>query len=256
MADNRCIGRISSVDGIRHLHDGKHRFYLEYRCTNKPNVGTELCTRCTGRTADKIQSSGKYDHGVMTGPIPDHSHIYGSAWYHTACTSWGLPSQDLIELAEEHHRMAMEGIRVHVENVVVQDVLPEIVQDVPKKAPRKVRITRHTTEPKVEPGAEPDPTPEPKTKQPRKKPVSAMPRNEPSIVATHIERDTEECYLDDYEIEYIKLSPFEHNGMMYLKDSQKNKLFERKQNGVGNYIGRYDSYTETIRTDIPDSDAE
>jgi hypothetical protein len=76
------------------------------------------------------------------------------------------------------------------------------------------------------------------------------------IEATHIERDTEEIFADDYEIEYIKLSPFDHDGASYLREPTKNKLFQKQSKGVGDYIGRYDPYTGTIRTDIPDSDED
>ena len=50
--------------------------------------------------------------------------------------------------------------------------------------------------------------------------------------------------------------PFEHDGTSYLREPTKNKLFQRIKNNIGAYVGRYDPYTETIRTDIPDSDAE
>lgn len=103
----QCIGRISSVRGILHFRDGKHRFYLAYRCMNKTD--TDLCTRCMNRTADKLQSSGKFDHGIITGPIPTHSHLYRGDWYRAGCISWGTPSDEDIELAEQHYRATMQN---------------------------------------------------------------------------------------------------------------------------------------------------
>jgi len=125
-----CIGRITKVDGIRHFHDGKHRFYLEYRC-NKPVVTSDLCGRCTGRTTDKIQSSGKFNHGRMDQTIPDHSHIYGGTHYQAGCIANGPPSTAAIQEAEEYHRIASEGIVlqntiVPIEDVIIEDIEPVV----------------------------------------------------------------------------------------------------------------------------------
>jgi hypothetical protein len=99
--------------------------------------------------------------------------------------------------------------------------------------------------------------------QPRKRVIKPKMKNEiiipveyKSIIATHIENDIEELCTDDYEVEYVPLIPFEHNDISYFREPVKNKLFERKNKTIGAYIGRYDSYTDTIRTDIPDSDSE
>lgn len=74
---------------------------------------------------------------------------------------------------------------------------------------------------------------------------------------THLETSLDEFDTDRYEIEYVKLSLFEHKSISYFRDSSKNKLYKKiKDNGIGDYIGRYDPDTESIITDIPDSDDE
>jgi hypothetical protein len=267
----QCIGRISSVKGIRHFHDGKHRFYVEYRCDKVAIPHTELCNRCTDRTNDKLQSSGKFDHGLVTGPIPDYSHMYGGNWYHAACNEWGAPPQETIQEVEAHRLRAREGlIQPMVETTVTAREIPGTIQSVTtesaataataatataqsppkerKKPGRKPALTIQRTE-------EPEPKPQPKSRA-KPKPVTAAAQPITSVIATHIERDTEEYYMDDYEIEYVKLSPFEHNSTMYFREPRKNKLFQHINGALGDYIGRYDPYTETIRTDIPDSDEE
>ena len=67
----------------------------------------------------------------------------------------------------------------------------------------------------------------------------------------------EEFATDGYAIEYVKLSSFEVGQTTYFRDSIKNKLYKKhKENRIGDYVGRYDSHTDSIRTDIPDSDDE
>jgi hypothetical protein len=74
---------------------------------------------------------------------------------------------------------------------------------------------------------------------------------------THLENSLDEFDVDGYEIEYVKLTLFELNNNIYFRDTTKNKLYKRiKEKTIGEYIGRYDKNTESIITDIPDSDDE
>jgi hypothetical protein len=74
---------------------------------------------------------------------------------------------------------------------------------------------------------------------------------------THLETTLEEFDTDGYEIEYIKLSVFEHKSSTYFRDATKNKLYKKiKDNGIGEYVGRYNPDTDSILSDIPDSDDE
>ena len=260
-----CIGRISKVQGILHFAEGRHRFYLEYRCSNNVIANTNKCIRCTGRTTDKIQSSGKYDHGNVNEPIPNHSQMYGGKWYIDGCAKWGNPSDIDIKTAEEHRDAARAQFVEH--NIVVNNLTTTI-------QPRKRTIKHNITDipilnSNITDIAIPNtviidvpiiPIPIPAV-QPRKRVVKTKPLPKPlpqieSIIATHIEKEIEEFGIDDYEVEYVKLTPFEHNDISYFREPVKNKLFERKTKTIGAYIGRYDSYTDTIRTDIPDSDSE
>jgi hypothetical protein len=238
-----CIGRISKVQGIRHVEDSRNRYYLEYRCTNSVLHGTLLCSRCTDRTTDKIQSSGKFDHGLVTGPIPDHSHIYGGPWYHQKYKDIVL-SEDAMQEAEAHQAAARVGLSLQDE--VKEEPVNEVI--IPKRG--RATIIRPTA------SVVPSVVPTKKTKKPLPPPAIIVPQRAATIVATHIERDIEEYYVDDYDIEILPVVPFEYDGTSYLREPTKNKLFQRIKNNVGAYVGRYDPYTETIRTDIPDSDAE
>jgi len=279
----QCIGRISKVEGILHFKDGRHRFYLEYRCSNNAIPHTNNCARCTDRTRDKIQSSGKYDHGNVNEPIPDHSHIYGGKWYTTGFGLWGGVNLIDEEKAKEYRDVAQAEFANHntvinVPTVATVATVATVVTVVTTSIqPRKRTIKRNDVPtvlalttvlaptaptvlaptvlaPTVLAPTAPAPLIQPR-KRVKPKPLPKPPQIE-SIIATHIENEIEEFCIDDYEIEYVKLTPFEHNDISYFREPIKNKLFERKSKTIGAYIGRYDSYTDTIRTDIPDSDSE
>jgi hypothetical protein len=74
---------------------------------------------------------------------------------------------------------------------------------------------------------------------------------------THLESSLEEFDTDGYEIEYVKLSIFEHKSSTYFRDSTKHKIYKKiKDNRIGEYVGRYNPDTDSILSDIPDSDDE
>lgn len=74
---------------------------------------------------------------------------------------------------------------------------------------------------------------------------------------THLETTLDEFDIDGYEIEYVKLSLFEHKSSSYFRDSSKNKIYKKiKDNMIGDYVGRYNPDTDSILSDIPDSDDE
>ena len=278
----QCIGRISKVQGIMHFADKRHRFYLEYRCPNQVIANTNNCARCTGRSRDKIQSSGKYDHGNVNEPIPDHSQMYGGKWYTNWCDLWGLPNDSDIAIAEEHRDIAraeFATMEIVEKEEIETKVEFTVISPIPIKRTRK-RIQPLEATAAASAAASASPSSASLTSasltsaslttasltpslQPRKRTIKPKPKNEiiipaesKSIIATHIETKIEELCIDDYEVEYIKLTPFEHNDITYFREPTKNKLFEKKNKAIGAYIGRYDSYTDTIRTDIPDSDNE
>ena len=290
----QCIGRISKVQGIMHFADKHHRFYLEYRCPNQVIANTNNCARCTGRSKDKIQSSGKYDHGNVNEPIPDHSQMYGGKWYTNWCDLWGLPNDSDIAIAEEHRDIAraefatMEIVaKTEAKTEAKEETKAEftVISPIPIKRTRKriqplstltatssaslsttsltpspsastTSLTTSLTTTSLTTSLTPSIQPRKRTIKPKPKNEIIIPAESKSIIATHIETKIEELCIYDYEVEYVKLTPFEHNDITYFREPTKNKLFEKKNKAIGAYIGRYDSYTDTIRTDIPDSDNE
>jgi hypothetical protein len=66
----------------------------------------------------------------------------------------------------------------------------------------------------------------------------------------------EEVDSSGYTIQYIKLTVFDANGTSYFRDAIKNKLYKKVKDKIGVYIGRWNPDTDSIITDIPDSDDE
>ena len=138
---------------------------------------------------------------------------------------------------------------------VVGDVAVVQTESVPEVLPEnQVQIQ----EIKLEPEAKPVPV---KTRKPRKKPEigpsALLPLHKEVVLPTHIESTIEEFDTDGFEIEYVRLSTFEHESQSYFRDSKKNKLYKKiKEKTIGSYVGRYDPDTNMIHTDVPDSDSE
>jgi hypothetical protein len=129
------------------------------------------------------------------------------------------------------------------------------VGDAPHNAPHDA-IAMLTTVPAV-------PAPPVEQKAPRKlkkKPQvgqEALPVHKEVVLPTHMEVSIDEVDLRDYSKEYVHVSLFECNHTMYFRESAKNKLYKRiKDTIMGAYVGRYDPDTESLVTDVPDSDDE
>jgi hypothetical protein len=157
------------------------------------------------------------------------------------------------------------NIQTVTEEIVITDTITSVpaastVTEAPKKRGGRKKASEENT---------PDDTPAktPKKRAPAKKKQSIESINNPIInpesinikeviIPTHIEETTEEYDIGDLEIVYVKLTHFEHNGKSYLRDSNKNKLFQVVKGKPGKYIGRFYPETDEIDYDIPDSDNE
>lgn len=346
-----CQARIAKEMHFRYFGDRKHRFYLEYRCQNPCMEDARVCEKCVIKEVVKIQGSRRYDHGRITGPIPCHSHLFGSEWYEKGVELWGPPSVEDTECAQQHQRMARgtdtskvlppsssiamprprkkaiteatveekeeakEPVEAKEPKEPVKKRRPRMakvpitpMEPVPSRAPvsesaavlalffpkeatelptsstaatsasepaptekrRKPRMAKKK-EPEQEPEQEPQEPQEekPKEEKPKKtrakrptkaqkaEPVPSHPTHRDSCIPTHIEQTMEPHRLDDYEVEYVPLTIFIYDNVVYFRDARKNKLYRRvKEKTAGSYVGRYDMATDAILTDIPDSDDE
>ncbi len=307
-----CIGRYTNEKYAQHFGDGRHKFYLEFRCNNECEEGKNRCERCEKITdGPVVQYFRTFNHGNVNEPLPDRSHIYGGKWYFNAIKKWGAPPSEIIEFAIQYQKEARKGFIVEQPNYeLYKDQKEYIPQEMPraKKSDNKKsdeiapiadpKPVKRTRKPKIalneviqqneeiEQNEETQPivtieqikeakrnkkpkivsevATEPKKRAPRKKTVET-PKNNISdelthkevSLPTHIETQMEEIDTEGYEIEYIQLSVFEANGTTYFRDSKKNKLYKKiKEKGIGPYVGRWNPNTESIITNIPDSDNE
>jgi hypothetical protein len=131
----------------------------------------------------------------------------------------------------------------------------------------EVKPVKRTRKPKVAPESVPEQSETPKKRGPRKKaeetPYTSLINtanvmvHKEATLPTHIESSLEKIDAEGFEIEYIKLVPFEIGAATYFRDTKKNKLYKKiKEKGIGAYVGRWNPDTDTIVTDIPDSDDE
>ena len=278
-----CISRVTAIDARCYFADLKHKFFLEMRCGRTCSDPTKnVCEDCSIKTMSTIQWCRKIDHGTIDHPIPDRSHLFGGNWYEDGVRKWGAPSTESIELALEHQRKARTVVDTVVGLSKVTSPSPDME---PVKRGRKPKIApiAPTAAPTIPPSEEFDIILEPSTpllqtvipsvepsvkkaaiKRPRKpKALTPVKMADPSMVQkevvlpTHMEQEREEVDTDGFEIEYVKLSVFSLGDATYFRDSKKNKLYKKiKEKTIGSYVGRYDPSTETVHTDVPDSDDE
>jgi hypothetical protein len=158
-----------------------------------------------------------------------------------------------------------------VPNAALNAALDAVPVEEPKKRTRKPKVgtlpastADHTTDTTAVVEVEP-----PKVKappKPRKKPTK--PKEEPAkvevqqickevVIPTYIEEKIEELDTAEYETEFVILTFIEIQNTTYYQDIKKQKLYQIiKNKQIGPYVGRYCPRTETICTDVPDSDEE
>jgi hypothetical protein len=287
-----CISRYTDDTYAQQFGDGRHKFYLEFRCNRLCIKGMSSCAKCIEKsTTTTLQHSRKFDHKNVNEPIPNSSHIFGGKWYYEGVKKWGAPPSEIVEFALQYQKEArgeyiVEDYNNELSEAIKQSDLEEMarakkeptVSDQPKNSRRKPQVVsdgteepvktpvKRTKKPTVAPEEQKDIS-ETKRKQPTKKttetPYSALLNNTTQLVhkevslPTHLESSLEEFDTDGFKIEYVKLTQFEVNGATYFRDSVKNKLYKKvKDKGIGAYVGRWNPDTDMIVTDIPDSDDE
>lgn len=290
-----CHTRITSPKTLQYFADGVHKFYLEYCCERPCVDGRDRCKSCIKiHPGARSQFDSTYPHGHMSEPIPDHSHIFGGTWYQQRVGLWGEPSPQAIALAMQHQREARQYIPVASKaniasisqdmarkkvNEVVAVAVAEVVADAvasvePVKKPRKPRVVRKDATVEILPTVEQveqvaqaaQVEQVTQVKKARKKAakastVESTPVQESRIckevvIPTHIEQQIDEIDTNDYEIEYVPLTFIDIEHTTYFRDAN-NKLYQKiKEKIIGPYIGRYCPHTESICTEIPDSDEE
>ena len=102
-----CISRYTDDTYAQLFGDGRHKFYLEFRCSRPCLKGLECCAKCAEKSPSTVlQHSRKFNHGNTNEPIPDGSHIFGGKWYYEAARKWGPPPSEIVEFAMQYQKEA------------------------------------------------------------------------------------------------------------------------------------------------------
>jgi hypothetical protein len=287
----KCISRITDEAYVQCFGNNRNKFYLEFCCGRPCINGLDLCAKCCEKSKTCVQQhSRRFDHGKVNEPIPDNSHIFGGKWYVDGVRKWGSPSIDIIEFALQHQKQARgdfvviqpeytqsskdnllnntqemsKSKKISVENKIQQSNIDGVIssniitEDVkaPKKRGRKPKVVsaeeQNNSVEKVKP----------KKSKASVTPYNKLIQNTNQIVhkevtiPTHLETTLDEFDTDGYEIEYVKLTPIDIEGVSYFIDKTKYKVYSKIKNKIGIYVGRLHPDNNTIISDVPDSDDE
>jgi len=231
---------------FRLMKEGKEGKYIwtEFRCPNVVSEGVKVCADCSKKLPKyKYQSNQKCDHGLIGGPYPEDSKLYGSPFYLKQIKEGFAP-------LEADERRAKEAVIKATSNMPKKKVVEPsvlVVPSVPKgpvaptvplapvKAPKKPKAAKTKAAP---------PPPNSNTSVP----------SEPLKPATMLE--SMETPLHVSEVIVVKVRKIKHKGKEYCFDQDSGKLYSLLPDGVGPYVGRYKLETDALDTGYPDSDAE
>jgi hypothetical protein len=237
-ADRTSFRLYKEEGGI--VKEGKY-IWTEYCCPNVASEGNERCTECRVKLPNyKYQSAPKCDHGLVGGPYPSDSKLYGSPFYLKHIKDgWKIREADELR-AKEFQQKAISSMgrkpKPATDTVATTQVEGQEQEQVPVKAkqPRKPRTIKVKAVAEVV-----QPTPE-------LPPASGQ--------ALFVESSSVPLKVTD--VITVKVKKIRCEGKEYYLDSVSSKLYGVSVNGVGPYKGRYNSESETMDTRYPDSDVE
>jgi hypothetical protein len=232
------------------MKEGKEGKYIwtEFRCPNVVSEGVKVCADCSKKLPKyKYQSNQKCDHGVVGGPYPEDSKLYGSPFYLKQVKEGFTP-------LEADECRAKEAVIKATSNMpkkkVAEPVVPaEAVAAVTAIAPAVAATA-------VAPVKAPK---KPRAAKTKAAPSSLTPSNtiisaEPLKPATMLESMESPVHVS--EVIVVKVRKIKHKGKEYCFDQDSGKLYSLLADGVGPYVGRYKLESDTLDTAYPDSDVE
>lgn len=278
-----CISRRAYADRetIRLIgEDGKpgRHIWLEYRCPNKVSKEDEVCTDCSHKLPKyKYQANQKCNHGIVGGPYPADSKLYGSPFYEKQIKSgWKILDIDEIRAKAEVDKACRGMGRKKAAPAVVmaKPDEPHVAAPEPEPVASMAMASPTPNEP-----AEPVPavakqkrtykkkTPEEKIAKAVKAAKSGKPAALKLDVIMPVAPPVTETTCDPKFIEAIappimitdfvtvKVKKMKCQGKDYYHDAASGKLYGISVNGVGAYKGRYNAEEDTV-VNFPDSDDE
>ena len=242
---DQCKGRYTKEKKYIKL-PVQYAYFREKRCENEA-VRDELCEVCLKKKKTPFSSANQQSlyHGKVDEPYFENSWIFGSPRYLRISQ---IPGNTLTAQEQTQAEMAQRIARKGVEMKVVPTATATAAA-----APKKGRPKKTAVAPAPAP-TEAAPAP-PVVLQGPKKVKTQKKVEEPPVVVIAAESVKEP--LEAVEVIKIQLRAREINGISYWYDSSKDKVYEKKKdNTIGNYVGRYDSSADAICTSFPDSDVE
>lgn len=233
---------------------GKY-IWTEYRC---PNVVPEsgICGDCRIKLPKyKYQANQKCDHGIVGGPYPTDSKLYGSGYYEKQVKAgWQLKPEDELRAKEAVTKACSTMPRKKAEPLPSPLVSPLVS---PLALPLVSPLALPVVSPLPLPVVSPLP---PKPKKPRAKAVAKEAKPVVNTVITepkpisYVETMTPTVYVDDADIITVKVVKQKINGKDYFIDKVTGKVYSCLDHGIGEYKGRY--INDTLDTNYPDTDEE
>ena len=238
-----CINRLTKSSLRLPFPDGKHYFYGESACGS--GCDGDLCDSCIKKTSE---------HGLVTGPYIDKSHIYDTVWYHKAVRTYGQPSMDIVAVAMEAQKKARGGKRVSTLTPVSSSGSMSI-EELTRKA-SSINLNEQSSPTVTE--KKPEKKPEKKRGRPKKISIQEIKPDMNQVVSTHTDDmmvETMDEPLEVQEVMKVILRPFKHGSTLYWHDEQRDKLYKYiSETKKGKYVGRWDM--EKVQLGVPDSDEE
>ena len=281
-----CISRRACADRetLRLIDkDGKpgRHIWIEYRCNNKVISEGLICADCSYKLPKyKYQANPKCDHGIIGGPYPSDSKLYGSGFYLKLIKEgWKILEADehrakaAVDSAYMGRKKVLAEPNAKVESTVKADPVAQEVP-VPQAEPVATVVatlvaTLAEETPVKQKRAYKKKTPEEKAAKAVKAVKSGKPVKLEVLLPTPPPiSQSEEVHHDPKFVESIappitigefitvKVKKINIQGKPYFHDANSGKLYGVSVNGVGAYKGRYNAEQDIVDTTFPDSDVE
>jgi len=262
-----CLSRRAHSDKLSFplSKDGRTKNFVwtEYRCPNEVPDGIKTCVECSIKINKyKYQSAPKCDHGLVGGPYPSGSKLYGSPYYLALIKEgWKISETDEKRAKEsidkansDMGRKKMVDTSTSDPKVTLESLISPTVATVASAAIAATAAPVNTVV-----AAKPR---KPRTVKPKSVipvvspvPVSQGPVvQENNQVATMVESNCAPIIASETVV--VKVTKVRYQGKDYYFDSLSGKLYDKISAGVGSYKGRYNPEKEELNTQYPDSDVE
>lgn len=230
-------------------------YFTEKRCLGTSSCEDDLCKNCSAKSTIPFDSKDQKNlyQGKVGEPYFARSHLFGSPWFlkRNNLEEYVISNEDY-RIAKEAQRIAIEGNQMprkkkEDEGNKIKEVKPKQVKAKEGKDEKPKETKPKETKPKET---------KPKETKPRKKKEPVVASTTPAPTPAPVAVEVFEEPLEAFEVIKIPVISKTIQEKTVWYESKKNKVYEQKKdNGIGKYLGRYDSAEDKI-VDFPDSDLD